>query len=249
MPRTLPTRALALAVLALLGATTAAAQGAPAPAPAVTTKITADLGFVDVSGNTEVSTFNVGEKLQQSRGRLALEQGVALVYSTQRDSVITNYLRAHLRGDYKIDKVLAAFTGVAFDRNRFAGIERRFEEVVGLAARVVGTSSDTVRIEGGGSFTQQIGTDGVQQNFPSVRGAMNWRHFFTTATYFTQNFEYVPNMKETEDWRLNSESAIVAPLSARIGLKLSYVVRYDNLPQPGFLSTDRLFTSGLQITF
>jgi putative salt-induced outer membrane protein len=215
----------------------------------VVTKITADIGYVSVSGNTEVSTFNIGEKLTQARGRLSLEQSVALVYSRQADSVITNYLRANFRGDFKIDKLLAVFTGVTFDRNRFAGIERRFEEQLGITARVLGTPSDTVRIEGGGTFTQQIGTDGIQQNFPSARGALSWRHAFTDAAYFQQNVEYIPNMKETVDWRVNTESGIVAPLSQRISLKVAYVIRYDNLPQPGFLDTDRLFTSGLQITF
>jgi putative salt-induced outer membrane protein len=215
----------------------------------VVTKITADLGYVAVSGNTQVSTFNIGEKVTQARGRLSLEQSVALVYSKQADSVTTNYLRANLRGDFKIDKLLAVFTGVTFDRNRFAGIERRFEEQLGITARILGTTSDTVRIEGGGTFTQQIGTDGIQENFPSARGAISWRHAFTAAAYFQQNVEYIPNMKETVDWRVNTESGIVAPLSSRISLKVSHVIRYDNLPQPGFMDTDRLFTSGLQITF
>lgn len=236
----------ALPVLALLLAAPALAAQEADP---IVTKITADIGYVAVSGNTQVTTFNIGEKLTQARGRLSLEQSVALVYSQQADSVITNYLRANGRADFKIDRLLALFAGVTFDRNRFAGIERRFEEQLGITARILGTASDTVRIEGGGTFTQQIGTDGLQQNFPSARGALSWRHSFTEAAYFQQNVEYIPNMKETVDWRVNTESAIVAPLSARMSLKISHVIRYDNLPQPGFMDTDRLFTSGLQITF
>jgi len=215
----------------------------------VVTKVTADVGYVAVSGNTEVTTFNAGEKFTQARERLSLEQGLALVYSKQADSLTTNSLRANARGDFKIDRLLAVFTGVTFDRNRFAGIERRFEESLGITARVIGAPNDTMRVEGGGTFTQQVGTDGVQQNFPSARAAINYRHGFTAASYFTQIVEYMPNMKESEDWRINTESAVVAPLSARIGIKISYVIRYDNLPQLGFLTTDRLFTTGLQITF
>jgi putative salt-induced outer membrane protein YdiY len=40
----------------------------------------------------------------------------------------------------------------------------------------------------------------------------------------------------------------VAPLSSHLALKISYVVRYDHRPEPGFRSTDRLLTSGLQFT-
>jgi putative salt-induced outer membrane protein len=243
-----PTRAHVVALALALVATAPALVAQDAPAPVVT-KITADLGYVAVSGNTQLTTLSIGEKLTQSRGRLTLEQGVAFVYSQQADSVTTNFLRLHGRGDYKIDKVFAGYLGLAYDRNRFAGIEHRYEEALGLTARLIGTSSDSVHIEGGAQLTQQLGTDGIQQNFPSARGAASWRHVFSASAYFLQAVEFLPNLKETEDWRLNSESGIVAPISAKINLKLSYVIRYDNLPQPGFSEIDRLFTTGLQITF
>ncbi len=245
MPRLLP-RALAALIPALTLPSFAGAQDA---APAVVTKITADLGYVQTSGNTQVTTMNVGEKFTQQRGRFTLQQAFALVYGKQRDTVNTNNLRANLRGDYKIDNIFSLFLGTGFDRNTFAGIERRFEEQLGVAARLLAAASDTIRVEGGGSVTQQIGTDGRQQNFPSARGALAWRHAFTPAAYFLQNVEYIPNMKEAEDWRVNTESSVVAPLSARIGLKLSYVIRFDNLPEPTFSKTDKLFTTGIQITF
>jgi len=247
MPRTLP-RALAALASALVTPALLLAQ-APAATPGVITKITADFGFVQTSGNTQVTTMNVGEKFTQQRGRFSLQQGFALVYGQQRDTVNTNNLRANVRGDYKIDNIFSLFVGGGFDRNTFAGIERRFEEQLGVAARLLAAVSDTIRVEGGGSVTQQIGTDGRQQNFPSARGAASWRHVFTPAAYFQQNVEFLPNMKESEDWRVNTESSIIAPLSAKIGLKVSYVVRFDNLPEPTFSKTDKLFTTGIQVTF
>lgn len=243
---------LSATVTAMAGAQAAtppAVPAAPAAAPAARTRITADFGYVQTSGNTQVTTLNVGEKISREHGRLTLQQGFALVYGEQRDSVSTNNLRVNARGDYRIDKLFAAFVGLRFDRNRFAGIERRFEELVGLQAPLYAVARDTVRLEGGGSFTQQLGTDGRQQDFPSVRGAASWRHAFTPAAYLQQNLEFVPNLKESTDWRINAESSVIAPLSTRIGVKLSYVIRYDNLPEPGFQGMDRLFTTGVQVTF
>jgi putative salt-induced outer membrane protein len=234
----------ALAALALLAAPLAAQD-----APAVVTKVTADLGYVQASGNSRVTTMNVGEKLTQQRGRLTIAQTFAFVYGKTRDSVSTNNLRTGLRGDYRIDRLFALFVGVTYDRNRFAGIERRWEEALGMQARLIGTASDTLRVEGGGTVTQQVGVDGTQRNFPSVRAAASWRHAFSRTSYFQQQLEYIPNLRETVDWRVNSESSVVAPVSQRIGVKLSYVIRYDNLPQPGFTETDKLFTTGIQITF
>ena len=236
------------AFVPLIVGLTVAAEAQDA-APTVVTKATADLGFVQTSGNTQVTTLNFGEKLTQQRRRLTLQQGFAIVYGKQRDSVITNYIAANVRGDYQLDKILAAFAGVSFDRNSFAGIERRLEQQLGLQARLFAGAMDTVRIEGGGSLTQQLGTDGITSTFPAARGAAAWRHGFTPTAYFQQNVEFIPNLKDTEDWRFNSESSVVAPISSNIGLKISYVVRFDNLPQPGFSELDKLFTTGIQITF
>jgi putative salt-induced outer membrane protein YdiY len=58
----------------------------------------------------------------------------------------------------------------------------------------------------------------------------------------------LPDLETSKDLRVNSETAIVAPLSARFAVKLGYLIRFDNLPEPGFRKTDRLFTSGLQVT-
>lgn len=242
---------LPLAALLLLSgpALPAAALGAQDTPPAVINKLTADFGFVQTSGNTQVTTMNVGERFTQERGRWTFAQQFALVYGKQRDTVNTNNLRTSLRADYKVDRVFSFFTGAGFDRNTFAGIAQRFEEQIGLAAQVLAAPADTIRLEGGGSMTQQVPVEGIQQNFPSARGALAWRHAFTPTTYFHQNVEYVPNLSEHEDWRVNTESMIIAPLSARIGLKVSYVVRYDNLPEPGFQELDKLFTTGIQLTF
>lgn len=219
------------------------------PPRAPITKFTADFGFVQTSGNTQVTTMNLGERLTQERGRWTFAQAFALVYGKQRDTVNTNNLRTSLRTDYKVDKVFSFFAGAGFDRNTFAGIDKRFEEQVGLTARVLAATRDTIRLDGGGSITQQIPVNGIQENFPSARGAFAWRHAFSTLSYFNQNIEYIPNLSEHQDWRVNTESSLIAPLSAHIGLKISYVVRFDNLPEPGFSEMDRLFTTGIQLTF
>ena len=238
MPRAL------LVLLPLLASGAVAAQ-----TPSVVTKITADLGYVQTGGNTNLTTLNVGERFTQQRGRLSLLQQLNTVYSEQRDTVKASQLRLIARADYRIDQIMSVFVAVTFDRNRFAGIRRRYDEQIGIQARLLAGRRDTLRIEGGGTVTQEIKLDGVQQNFPAARAAGSWRHAFNRTSYFHQTAEFLPNMRDADDWRLNTESTVVAPVSSRIGLKVSYVVRYDNLPAPGFVDSDRLFTTGLQLTF
>jgi putative salt-induced outer membrane protein len=226
-----------------------AAPLAAQDAVTVVNKVTADVGYVQTSGNTAVTTTSVGEKWTQSRGKFTLEQTFSFVYGEQAGIEVNNTLAAGVRGDYKLGDYFSLYGDVKFDRAPFSGISRRTVESFGLQLQALAAGNDTVRVSLGGSMTQQLGTDGNQNNFPAANAGLVWRHAFTAAAYFQQNLEAIPNLKDQEDLRVSSESALIAPISARIGMKLSYIVRFDNVPEPGFKSTDRIFTTGLQITF
>ena len=82
-----------------------------------------------------------------------------------------------------------------------------------------------------------------------MRSATVYRHNFTKAAYFQQGVEFLPNLDTSEDYRVNSETALVAPISSHIGMKFAYVIRFDNLPETGRAKNDRIFTSGLQFNW
>ena len=228
-----------------LHAASAAAQDAP-PKPL---RFSGDIGFVNTTGNSEVTTLNVGERIDYTAGRLGLAQTLGTVYGRTGGVTNTSLWRGSIRADYAVMSRLAAYGRVGFDRNRFAGIARRFDEGVGLAYRLLQTSRDTLTAEAGGSLVQQRSTAGVSDAFAAARGAATYRHQFTGKAYFLQLAEALQNLETGDDLLVNSESALVAPLSSAIALKLSYVLRFDNLPEPGLKTTDRIFTSGLQVSF
>jgi len=89
----------------------------------------------------------------------------------------------------------------------------------------------------------------VVDNFTSGRGALLVKQMLNAAAYFQQMGDVLQHLKDGADTRVNSATALVAPLSARIALKAGYVIRFDNQPQPGFKKTDRYLTSGLQVVF
>lgn len=238
-------RLLRLLAPAFVCALPLAAQEADAPV----TKFTADFGYVSVSGNTETTTLSVGEKWTRKSGRLTLEQNFGIIRGSLAGVENTNLLRTGVRAEYTLGGHFSWYAGAGFDRNPFAGIERRFEEQAGLQYRPVANPSDTLRFEGGVSATQQTSVDGTRLNFPAARAAGAWRHQFSTDAYFIQSVEVLPNLQDGEDYRVNSESAIIAPISQRIALRLGYLIRYDNLPEPTFSTTDRLFTTAIQLTF
>jgi putative salt-induced outer membrane protein len=213
------------------------------------TAFVADLGFLNTTGNTEVTTISASEKVTHTSGLWRFEQLFNTVYGQNAGKENTNLLRASVGAWYAVRPSVSLATGVMYDRNRFAGISQRTEEYLGLLFRVLNAPADTIRIETGGSLTQQRGTDGVTNNFPAARGALWYKHGFSPSAFFLQTVETIPNLDVSDDWRVNTESAVVAPLSKRLSLKAGYVLRYDNLPEVGFKKTDRFVTTGVQLSF
>ncbi|MGH7510707.1 MAG: DUF481 domain-containing protein [Gemmatimonadales bacterium] len=224
---------------------------APAAAAAQSTDslhLTGDVGVVNTAGNTELTTVNIGEQVRWRRRRLTLEQTFALVYGRSGEETTSSLWRGGVRADYALTEAVSAYALAAYDRNRFAGIARRFEEGAGVGIGLIRRTRDQLQVESGLSLVQQRSLLATTDNFASARGAARYMHHFTTETYFEQMVETITNLEDAGDFRVNSESALVAPLSQRLALKISYVVRYDRRPEPGFRPTDRLLTSGLQFT-
>lgn len=236
-------RSLALA-LAIAVPAAVTAQDPPKPR-----EFTADVGYVSTTGNSEVSTFNLGEKLILRAGRWEHKQQFGSVYASQDGRQTSNLLFTNWRSDWKFHPRLALFGFLGFDRNAFAGIARRFEEALGLSATLLTSASDTWTLEAGLAMNQQRTTDGSAIDFASVRSATAFRHHFTKTAYFQQSVEFLPSLEVSEDYRANLESALVAPLSTHVAMKLGYVVRFDNFPEPGRRKHDRIFTSGLQFNW
>ncbi|MGD2135795.1 MAG: DUF481 domain-containing protein [Gemmatimonadales bacterium] len=210
-----------------------------------------DLGFVSTGGTTEVTTLNIGDKVEYRAGPWVVTQRFSAVYGRTADSTSTSQWKAGLRGEYQVTPAVGFYALGRYERNRFAGIARRFEEALGIAATLMnGDGPDKLVVEAGASLNQQTSyTTDSTQRFAAGRAAFEYKRTFSGASDVTVGAEALPNLKTSDDYRINAAAALTAPLSQRIALKLSYEVKYDNLPEPTFQKTDRIFTAGLQIVF
>lgn len=219
-------------------------------APADTVLFTGDVGFVNTSGNTELTTINVGNKLELTSGNWAVAQRFSLIYGTTEGETSTSLWRAGLRGDRGLSQRLAVFVLSEFERNTFAGIGSRYAESVGLAAKLLAGERDKLDAEIGVGYVWQ-NTEGPNpdQEFAAGRVALMYQHALSDKASFGQSIEFLPNLKLGDDLRINAETSLTAPISTGIAMKAGYVIRYDGLPEPGFEKTDRILTTGLQVTF
>lgn len=235
-------RPAALVLLLALPLTPAVAQDRP-------TRFTADLGFVNAAGNTAVTSVSIGQQVIHTSGAWKLQQVFGALYGETDGARSAEQYRFGGRGDYAVSERLGLYGMAGWDRNEFAGISRRIEEGAGLAFKVLTGPRDELSLEGGVGATQQLNTSDQSSSFLSGRAAGRYRRQLAEKAFVQQLVEFIPNFDVSDDYRVFSETSLVAPLSGAVALKAGYVVRFDNLPEPGFKKTDRLLTTGIQLNW
>lgn len=226
------------------------ADTTPARKPAVV-KFTGDIGYVATAGNSSVETLNLGDRFSVQVDDVTITQTFTLVYGESKGKSVTSLYRGAMRAEKGLKtSSVSAFTLVNFERNTFSGLASRWSGAAGLSAQLIRDDRNRLVFEGGLSLTRQrsVSASGRDLDFLGGRAASTFTHQFSPKAALSQMIEVLPNFRENADLRINTESSVTAPITARVAVKLSYVIRYDGLPEEGFETTDRLFTSGVQVS-
>jgi putative salt-induced outer membrane protein YdiY len=226
----------------------AAPVRAAAPRPKPTGSM--DLGYVSATGNSRVTTASLGQRFSfKPSPRWHIRQDLRTVYGEANGRVNTSLLVAKLYTDWTIVDGLGLTSGFTYDRNRSSGIKRRTEEYLGIVWRFTTLARDSLRFDAGSQWTQQRNLRGQENDFISVKAGIWYKKPLANGAFIQQSVEALPNTEVRQDWRVNTETAVAAPLHKRLGLRLAYTVRYDNLPEENFQKSDQIFTAGMQISY
>jgi putative salt-induced outer membrane protein len=240
---------MSLAVLSALVAVVAADTTTPKKTE-TSIRFTGDAGYVSTTGNSSVQTLNVGYKVVAKLDAWAFNQQFAVVHGKNRGTTVTSLWRGAFRADYTVQQGVSVYALLSYERNVFAGLKSRVSNNAGVAAIAFEDQRNKVTVEGGVSLTAQrgIAPKGRDLDFLGGRAATAYVRRLGAKASVSQSVELLPNFRERDDIRINTESALLAPITKQVGVKLTYVVRYDGLPEEGYQTTDRLFTSGIQVT-
>jgi putative salt-induced outer membrane protein len=242
-------------VLALVTAGMAMAQDAAKKPPY---EFTADFALAASQGNQEVNTVSLGQKYAYQFAAWKFSQFASALRGSANGVRNAELFQGGLRGEYTLSKRLSAFAGVVGLRNTPAGMASQFNEVAGLSYKFVDTDMDKFQLSAGLGALQRsfIGTAPSQNDLVgSVDGL--YRHNFSKVAYFEQIATLTPNFSTSDAWLFSSNSSLVAPLSQKFGLKVGYLVNYNNQPpdRPApnatsrFKKFDGLLTTGIQFTY
>jgi hypothetical protein len=102
--------------------------------------------------------------------------------------------------------------------------------------------------EAGPSFiTEELG--GQTQNYVGLRIAERFEHKFGSGAKVWENLEWIPQVDNFDNWILNAEVGISAPVYKSLDVRLVAQDTYNNQPAAGRLKNDLKLLAGLGYRF
>lgn len=245
-----------LSVVAGLAALSAVASSQDAPKKK-NLEVSGTAGFAQTNGNANALSTNFGNKLKYSLKGWILNEDLSFFYGEANDKVNANFWNGGLRAERTLTPRIGLFVATRFDRNVLQGIASRFEEGVGVDAKLITEKRDQLSLQVGASMFQQSLTPGstasIKRNYPAARVGLDYKHLFSELAFVQQTAEVLPNLSDSESYLVNTETSLVAPLSKRLAVKVGYVIRYNSTPPVragiALKNTDTFFSSGLTFSY
>ena len=191
------------------------------------------LGAAITTGNVEQKSFTAG--LDMKRDGLKWRHRANALFDVLDNDTGTDQQRilAGYQIDYKFSDRLYAWGRFEYEKNREAGIKRRFAESAGLGWRAVAAERVTWDLEAGPALRQTLFVDGEENSF-AVRGASRFLWQLSETSAFTNDtFLFWDDAGSVQN-----TTALTSKLFGALSARLSFNLAWEENPPLGLESLD-----------
>jgi putative salt-induced outer membrane protein len=210
---------------------------------------TAELSYVQTSGNTDIVTFSGKNKLvYHFLERWAGTWNVGALFSEVDGEDTAERYYTDLRLDFKATEHLFYYGLGGWLRDEFAGFENRYFGGLGAGYHFLTGDKHFLSAEAGLNYASEEYIDGTEEDFYEGRIFGNYTYALNPKTKFSQDLEYLDNFDDSAKYKIKSVSSVTTMLTDQFSLKLAYEIFYNNEPTPDTLeTTDTIFSAALVV--
>lgn len=210
----------------------------------------AELSYVDTSGNSEVTTLSVKNKFsyqfsEKFSGRWKF-QALNGESDGQRDA---ESYSTELRGDYAPTQRLYNYLSANWLKDRFADIDHRYTFGAGSGYKFLTGPTHFLVGEAGLTYTIEKLINDSDTEYLGGRLFTEYIYQISKDTKFSQSLEALFDFENSQNYMLNSETALITAINSIFSFKTSYVVKYDNEPAQNSDDTDTVLAASLVANF
>jgi len=202
------------------------------------------LGAAIITGNVEQKSFTAGLDLQRDGLRWRHRANALFDIIDNDAGEDQQRILAGYQVDYKFSDRLYALGRLEYEKNREAGIERRFAQSVGLGWRAIATGRVTWDVEAGPALRQTRFVTRDDNSF-AVRGASRFLWQISDTSAFTNDTFLFWEDAGT----INNTTALTSKLFGALAARLSINLAWEEQPPLGLESLDTTSRVTLVYTF
>lgn len=209
-----------------------------------------EASLVQVTGNTETESYSAKQK-------------TTYAFDLNSFTLTGSYLRTKsfavetarswdlsLRYEREISSMWSAFVQQGAESDIYSGYIQRDNSDIGAKYFIIKSEPQNFFAELGYRYIKTYTNAGVSNYSNSGRLYVEYSQVFNETVKGQLWVEYLPNFKESDQYQFNYEPSVSVMLSKIFSLKLSRLVKYQNVPPAGAnKKEDARFTTSLVAQF
>lgn len=197
---------------------------------------TAELGYIETSGNTETETLNAKFKGETSLAKWTNELELEALKSAANDVRSAEKYRVEAQTDYDLGGRAYALLNVNWENDNFSGYDYQAAAAFGFGYRVIRTDTVKLKLELGPGYRVAEDDIGNKEEDAIVRAA----ELFTWKLSETSTFEQYLKVEAGDS---NTETRFGISLASKIAgdlsMKISHDITHNSDVPAGSEETDR----------
>lgn len=205
-----------------------------------------EAGVVIANGNSKSQSYNLKQSNSYGWTQDELKiHGRYLDVSSLGITSAENWLLT-VRYERIINPTWSAFIAETASGDRFAGFDQKYASDIGAKYQILKQDNVTWSVETGYRYSEEHRTDMHTHTQHIGRLYTEVTKNIGIASSGKFSLEYLPDLTLAKDFQVNSESSISSILTDILSIKITYQLKFDNVPaKAGAVKADSVFTTGL----
>ena len=201
-----------------------------------------NIGWSDSSGNTDVSRLHAAAEMIAQQGRNRYTAGIAVNYATDHGTETESNGLAYAKYDRFFTQKWYAYANSTFEHDKFRDIRLRSTLGLGTGYQAIASSRTNLSLESGIDYVYTDFYSTPTEQFPALRLALKFDYYLLPdELQFFQKTEGYVSLENVKKSFARNATGLRMPLAGNFVATTEYDVSWDGDPQPGRVSTDRIF--------
>ncbi len=209
-----------------------------------------EFGYFGTTGNTNVKSLSAGYKLTYRPSAKYKTQIKADVYtSTRNGEKSSERIRGELDFYYYKKRDFYYYLQNGFLRNVFEGYSQQYNINPGIGLTIYKDAKNSLDTLAGYLFRRDIYTNNTNKSFNYLKGEIKYLYKLTKKNRFKLDVNYIYNIENNKDFETNLKSHMKLLISGNFSFKISFELKYDNMPVEGKKKTDTISKASIVYNF